>query len=74
MRMLSMHSTALVFFCFFGFGLGGFLSFISVSNVISFILIMFSKDSPHAFSRTFPIAPPFYPTLFGHSLTFMYKL
>jgi len=31
--MLSMHSTALVFFCFFGFGLGGFLPFISVSNV-----------------------------------------
>jgi hypothetical protein len=32
MRMLSMHSRGLVFFCFFGFGLGGFFSFISVSQ------------------------------------------
>jgi len=38
MRMLSTHSRGLVLFCFFGFGLGGFLSFISVSNVVSFIL------------------------------------
>jgi len=79
MRMLHMHSRCLVFSFFLecwveggGGKRGGIFLFCLFPMCFHSVPINFSKGSLHAFYRTFPIAPPFYPILFGHSLPFMY--